>query len=1666
MALSNAVHIVLGELDFVVSSMRKNARWGAGQTGAHPDDPLLQGFATLKQKLHETPSLQHINATEFLVPFLDVVKSDQTTAAITVAALNALYKFILFDLISLSAVNDEDTMRISKAAHLIGTGVTNTKFISTDLVADEVVLARILSVLRALMLSPFGVYLSNDSVRDVMQCCFRICLEANLSEVLRRQADAALNDMVFHLFSNLERYTDFAETSAFSNPDVTAYDVRSEHPLSATLNSVVVLSADDDTDVDADTDPVVPNDNASRAHAGSDMQELVDDVLVPLQQSAQEGSDETRALAQDKEELSLSTSSPASAATAPTAVAESAPTATATTASSTVPSIPRPTSHPTFSSLQQSAAVQHTNARGVVFKTPSEDVEQVTLAQHGIPALAELLRFLSSLINPKDKQNTEAQLSMGLSMITIAVELSAHHLHEFPSLFEVVEDTLCRALFNLLEVDQVILFASSLRILFLLVEAQRTRFKFHLEKLLRTLMQTDLPSYEHREATLDCILSLCRLPGFVPELLINFDCSMHCDDIVPDLIDFLQSNAYPEAPTLFTINLIALEALLVIAKQMQSGTITKRKSSTGSSSSPTALTANPFDPYDVPFLPPPSAIDELRERKQVVLHGIELFNEKPKKGIAYLEEKGILESPRNPQSIAAFLKNTPQLSKTFVGEFIGAPKNRDILDRYVQHFDFSGKPLDESLRALLTAFRLPGEAQIIERIVESFSAYWCDTAGGCDEVQNPDAAFILSYAIILLNVDQHNPKNKKPMTVEDFLRNQRGLNGTDAEGRVQDFPREYLERIYHNIHSREIVLPEEHEGALREEYLWKSLVQRSKLPGSRMLLVDGSQYDERVFSYLRSPLVTALASIFESEANEAILTRVLDGYAVSCALCSRFGWHDHLDSQIVFLCNATTLQDVPSDRLSQTQLAEIHVQTLASSRKCQSTLLTLFLLIEEHGNSMRESWKNVCLVLRTIIRCGLLPKQLCSLTDFVSEAKTVPFFLPTQRRPVMKAEKSFFSALTGFFVEQRPEHDPLVELREDARQVVALCNVDVLFDDSPVLQMDALKYLVDTLIYFSRSPSEAAAADYTYNEECAVFFVERLTDITLANKDRAIQLWEPIATHFVGIMAHERGQHYLTERVLVALLRLATRFFHRPDLHSHVVNMLTSLARTPLQLTSSTMCQLSAGLRQLVQSAVAPDGEDGTSWQPVLVLLQRCQGDMTAIEEAAAAVAAIVRNGKIVKQNVQDVLTLLLSFVDQLSSLTPPPQLGEDTERSLETSLGSDSVGSVVLEALWALHMQALSAHEFEGELVGTAKAAAVWECCWSRVLKAMARLCLNRYKDVRQHALTTLQRAFLLKDLELVGGEQWGSCLEQIMFPLLDQLLVDSTRYTPADLEELRLRSCNLLSKVVLQHLSELSQIPKWLTLWLRVLDYMHKFILAGHSERLSEEIPESLKNMLLVMTTQNVLTASSSETGELWQLTWAKVSAISPDLYTELVSSQHHQHSVQHQGATIQSAPQRTQPEVQPQQSGTLTPQLAQSLRPSELPVQHAQSEFQVPPQPMTAPTTPPRQTSQDYAQEGVQSSPQVYRSPASSPLSSTPTRGSVMVISPTTSAAPATTASMPAPSAALRVPQGLPQLQIHSILQPDVSPIRSQPPLLDLSRQPIPSLPHFGFDDASDI
>lgn len=85
--------------------------------------------------------------------------------------------------------------------------------------------------------------------------------------------------------------------------------------------------------------------------------------------------------------------------------------------------------------------------------------------------------------------------------------------------------------------------------------------------------------------------------------------------------------------------------------------------------------------------------------------------------------------------------------------------------------------VDVALRKFQTYFRMPGEAQKIERIIEVFSHRYCHcNRDVVARLRNLDTVFILAFAIIMLNTDLHTPnlKPERRMKMNDFIKNLRG----------------------------------------------------------------------------------------------------------------------------------------------------------------------------------------------------------------------------------------------------------------------------------------------------------------------------------------------------------------------------------------------------------------------------------------------------------------------------------------------------------------------------------------------------------------------------------------------------------------------------------------------------------------------------------------------------------------------------------------------------------------------------------------------------------------------------------------------------------------------------------------------------------------------------
>lgn len=209
---------------------------------------------------------------------------------------------------------------------------------------------------------------------------------------------------------------------------------------------------------------------------------------------------------------------------------------------------------------------------------------------------------------------------------------------------------------------------------------------------------------------------------------------------------------------------------------------------TGYSSSPPvsegAFSHGPCE-TPMPVLAGYSKVSEVVRKRQYRV-GLNLFNKKPEKGIYYLIHRAFLENA--PQAVARFLVSRKGLSKQMIGEYLGNLQNSfnmEVLECFAGEIDLAGMQVDVALRKFQTCFRMPGEAQKIERLVEVFSCRYCECNRDIvSRFNNADTVFILAFAIIMLNTDLHTPnlKPEKRMKPEDFVRNLRGVDeGCDIE---------------------------------------------------------------------------------------------------------------------------------------------------------------------------------------------------------------------------------------------------------------------------------------------------------------------------------------------------------------------------------------------------------------------------------------------------------------------------------------------------------------------------------------------------------------------------------------------------------------------------------------------------------------------------------------------------------------------------------------------------------------------------------------------------------------------------------------------------------------------------------------------------------------------
>ena len=156
---------------------------------------------------------------------------------------------------------------------------------------------------------------------------------------------------------------------------------------------------------------------------------------------------------------------------------------------------------------------------------------------------------------------------------------------------------------------------------------------------------------------------------------------------------------------------------------------------------------------------------------------------------------------RTPEQTARFFLHTSGLKKEMIGKCLGNmydERGLESLRLFAEGIGMEGLPFVRSLRKFLAKFKMPGEAQMVDRILGAFAAAF--SKQNPDEFSGPTAVHGLAFSVIMLNTDVHSRslKSSKKMTRVQFIKN---CGGIDYE---KEFTAERLGKIYDEISKSEI----------------------------------------------------------------------------------------------------------------------------------------------------------------------------------------------------------------------------------------------------------------------------------------------------------------------------------------------------------------------------------------------------------------------------------------------------------------------------------------------------------------------------------------------------------------------------------------------------------------------------------------------------------------------------------------------------------------------------------------------------------------------------------------------------------------------------------------------------------------------------------------------
>ena len=738
----------------------------------------------------------------------------------------------------------------------------------------------------------------------------------------------------------------------------------------------------------------------------------------------------------------------------------------------------------------------------------------------------------------------------------------------------------------------------------------RNEIGVYFSKIILHILASSNSSIQHKHVVLRLLLKICKDAQILVDIFLNFDCHMDSADIfekiVTELSGIAKGTYIPSGAPLTqqeaSVRLLGLECLVTIMKSLvhwssdltalQEETLedsssksietensdikltsslpsTTTTTNNTNTNTPTTITnnTNTTTTNNNESISVPSNLDKFTQQKhwkQQVEHGKKLFNYKPKKGIAFLTEIGHI--PNTSKGVAQFLLHTEGLDREKIGDYIGDISNqfsKTVLYDYIDIQRFNDMEIYAALRKFLLGFRLPGEGQKIDVIMEKFAErYYTDNKKDSDDFlfANADAVYIFAYHMIMLATDLHSHAIKKKITKSEWIKNNTGLN----DGK--DFSEKFLLDIYDSVTAHRLRVRDDDSTSRYTNAEFLSSKQRQMLfhkesenivQRSQELIQDqlqkktiffkstNIQHVKPMFATCWCPLLAALSMNLENsqDSDREVYTLCLDGFQSGIRVSSIFFMETERNAFVSSLSQFTLLSNLR-------EMKQKNIEAI----KC------LIQIANTDGNYLQDSWKEVLKCISQLAKIHILG------TTKISNSSE---FTHYQSQNVIEGGANGGANGGASGTSRDNPNNPHTEglrnntRRQDSSGAITIKNfeninatsvaeqinvdeIDKIFSNTVHLNDNAIVFFVKCLCYVSNDEVDSI-------NEPRTFSLQKLIEIAYYNMTRIrfvwTRIWGIMADHFkkVGLHTNKKISMYAVD----SLRQLAMKFLEKDELANY-----------------------------------------------------------------------------------------------------------------------------------------------------------------------------------------------------------------------------------------------------------------------------------------------------------------------------------------------------------------------------------------------------------------------------------------------------------------------------------------------------------------------------------